>query len=348
MKTKHYITSLSKQIYSILFNFWKKPILPTTINIALLVMFILATGCSKNEGKGNENLSGSNPQKINVTKSPENIDKVVGLAYIEPLARMISINSKTNGLISNIYVQPNQQVIAGQIILKMDDAVEQAQIIQAQSKIGTQQLQVNAQKMSLEALKVRTENAKVTFERNQKLMAGQAVTQQVLDDSRFAYENLQKEIIATEANISQLQRKIQEMEADVRYFQALADQKLVKAPSNGILLSMDVRLGQSLQLQTPIGDFAPDGPLMAVVEIDELYANRLSLGLKAHIRNQGTIEEIGKGSLVFMAPYLKKKSLFSDSATNLEDRRVREIRVQLDSKENILIGSRVECVVELK
>jgi len=54
------------------------------------------------------------------------------------------------------------------------------------------------------------------------------------------------------------------------------------------------------------------------------------------------------GKVILAAPYLRKKSLFSDKVDNLEDRRVREVRVQLDSTETLLIGSRVECIIELK
>jgi hypothetical protein len=52
--------------------------------------------------------------------------------------------------------------------------------------------------------------------------------------------------------------------------------------------------------------------------------------------------------VIFTSPYLKKKSLFADKADNLEDRRVREVRVELSPKSQVLIGSRLECVIELK
>jgi hypothetical protein len=52
--------------------------------------------------------------------------------------------------------------------------------------------------------------------------------------------------------------------------------------------------------------------------------------------------------VVLASPYLRKKSLFADKAGDLEDRRVREVRVQLDQPEKVLLGARVECVIEIE
>ena len=95
-------------------------------------------------------------------------------------------------------------------------------------------------------------------------------------------------------------------------------------------------------------DFAPEGPVMAITEIDELFADKVKVGQPAFVRAQGDTVVLATGKVILAAPYLRKKSLFSDKADNLEDRRVREVRVQLDSSETLLIGSRVECIIELK
>jgi len=52
--------------------------------------------------------------------------------------------------------------------------------------------------------------------------------------------------------------------------------------------------------------------------------------------------------VILASPYLRKKSLFADNSANLEDRRVREVRVQLDNPENVLIGARVECIIDVQ
>ena len=94
-------------------------------------------------------------------------------------------------------------------------------------------------------------------------------------------------------------------------------------------------------------DFAPEGPLMAVTEVDELFADKVKEGMSAYIRPQGKTDTLATGKVFLTSPYLRKKSLFADAASDMEDRRVREVRVLLDQHARALIGSRVECVIQL-
>jgi len=56
---------------------------------------------------------------------------------------------------------------------------------------------------------------------------------------------------------------------------------------------------------------------------------------------------LAEGEVIYLSPYLKKKSLFSDNSANMEDRRVREVRIRLNGNSNLLINSRVEAVIDL-
>jgi multidrug efflux pump subunit AcrA (membrane-fusion protein) len=127
----------------------------------------------------------------------------------------------------------------------------------------------------------------------------------------------------------------------------LKDKKRVYAPEDGMMLNWDVKLGQAIAAGTKLGDFAPAGNLMAITEIDELYALKVKTGQKVSINLQGTNDKLSSGTVIYCAPYLSKKSIFSDRADNLEDRRVREVHVRVDNPNAVLIGSRVECIISL-
>jgi hypothetical protein len=51
--------------------------------------------------------------------------------------------------------------------------------------------------------------------------------------------------------------------------------------------------------------------------------------------------------VTYAAPYLKRKSLFSDEAGVKEDRRVREVRVMLD-RQDLLINRQAECIINIR
>jgi HlyD family secretion protein len=274
--------------------------------------------------------------------------EIVGVAEIQPVLKVISLYPQTGGIIKAIYHDINDNVKKGEVILELIGDVEQAQLDQAQSKLATQRAVINSSKAQLASLQVRSDNSKLNFTRNQNLILSGAVTQQSLDDSRFAYESSVKDVEASQASEKQQESRLSELQADIYYYQQLINQKKLRAPFNGKVLSMDMIIGNFVNTNQSVGDFAPEGPLMAITEVDELYANRVKDGMGAYIRPQGKTDTLAKGKIFLTSPYLRKKTLFSDNAANMEDRRVREVRVLLDQGAHVLIGSRVECVITLK
>lgn len=280
--------------------------------------------------------------------TPLVVQEIVGIARIQPPGKIITLNAESSGYVQEVKFAESQPVEKGEILILLDNKVQQSQLVQARSKLQTQQSVIASAKATLGSLQVKLANANNTLDRNQRLASGNALTQQTLDDSRFAVEDLEKQMIAQQAIISQQENRLTELRADVNYYQTLLEERTIRAPLSGTFLSSDVKPGNFITNNTSIGDFALNGAYQAITEVDELFATKVKLGQTAYIRPQGFTEKLASGKVVYIAPYLKQKSLFSDSPDNLEDRRVREVRVELDSKEDILIGSRVECVIKLE
>lgn len=276
------------------------------------------------------------------------VDMVIGIANIEPAERIVQLTTESAGIVQSIHVNLGQQVKKGELLFSLSDEVEMAQVNQAQSKLRTQQSIIESQQATVGSLEVQLQNAKTNFDRTQKLFDGQAATQQQLDDSRFAFENAAQQKLAASANLQQQIAKKAELQADLLYYQSLLNRKHIRAGEDGTMLSIEAKIGNYVSPATVLGEFAPKGGLVAITEIDELFADRLKVGQRASIRPQGDSTVLAYGDVYIISPYLKKKSLFSDNASNLEDRRVREVRVKINPEAKLLIGSRVECVIELK
>jgi HlyD family secretion protein len=310
------------------------------IILCLSTAFFLASCGGKSEEK----------QKVadSLAKQPLVISQIVGVAMIEPEGHIVSLYAQTGGIVKKINHDINEDVHAGDVIVELINDVEQAQLNQAQSKLTTQHALINAAQSQHQSVRIKSENAKTNFDRNTNLLQSGGITKQVLDDSRFANESAQADLKTAQDNVNQQQSRLKELMADINYYQKLVDQKKIKALVDGKVLSMDVKIGSNVSTSQAVCDFAPAGPLMAVTEVDELFANKVKLGMKTYIRPQGKTDTLGTGTIYLTSPYLRKKSLFSDGAANMEDRRVREVRVLLDSGVKALIGSRVECVILLK
>ncbi len=296
---------------------------------------------------GNKESAATDPAMV-APDTPLVINQVTGLARIEPPQEIITLNTPEKGYVKEVRFSENQRVQKGDVLAQLDDEVERAQLRQAQSRLQTQHAAIDAAKATLAALQVKLAEARNTLERNQRLLKGNAATQQDIDNSRFAADDLANQVAAQEAQITREQGRLGELQADVAYYEVLVARKTLRAPLTGLFLSTDIKPGAFLSDNTILGEFAVDGPYQAAAEVDELFADKVKLNQKASIRLQGELDPIATGKVVYVAPYLKKKSLFSDSPDNLEDRRVREVRIALDNNNSVLIGSRVECVIQLQ
>lgn len=275
------------------------------------------------------------------------VKDVLGIAIIEPGQRIASISSGQSGIVRAINVSVGQKLAKGQTILVLDNDIEQAQIRQVNSRISTQNEAIEAAHENLRLLQVKLQKARADLTRSESLFKGNALTQKELDDARYEVADLEQQTRAQEATLRQQQTRIGELRADIAYYETVNNQKSVRSPAAGTLLSLDAKIGQFLDNKTSIGDFAPDGPVIALTEIDELFADRVQVGQKAVIRPQGRSEVLTTGTVVLTSPYLRKKSLFSDNPGDLEDRRVREVRVQLDDPSKVMFGARVECLIRV-
>ncbi|ABG59897.1 HlyD family secretion protein [Cytophaga hutchinsonii] len=276
------------------------------------------------------------------------IKEVTGIANVEPLQRILTLTPETNGIIKKINIEINQKVQKGDILFVLDNETELAQLHQSESKLATQLSVIEKNKAALKTAETNLSNAKTNISRSKNLFESNAITKKQWEDEQLNFETKNLQAASAQADLQQAQKRLAELKSDVEYYQTILSKKTIKAPLNGTILSVDTKLGSNVATSTALSDFAPDGPVMAITEIDELFADKIKVGQPAYVRAQGDSIVLARGKVILAAPYLRKKSLFSDKADNLEDRRVREVRVQLDSTETLLIGSRVECIIELK
>jgi HlyD family secretion protein len=311
------------------------------------IIIILLAALSILEGCGD-----SKPSKEVLKRQQDSIAKssndVVGLAEIQPEKKIISLFARTSGTVSEVFHDLGDTVKKGDILAILDSKVEQAQLLQAQSKLGTQSAVINNNEATSSSLKVKSQNATENFERNAALYQSGGVTKQDLDNSRFTSESSKRDAEAAQAGVGQAVGRVKELKSDVNYAGAILEQKKIRAPYDGTILSFDVKVGNSITANHSLGDFAPAGHLIAVTEVDELYAQKVQVGMTAYIRPQGKSDTVAVGKVFLLSPYLNRKSLFSDAATNMEDRRVREVRILLNDGGKVLIGSRVDCVIKIK
>jgi multidrug resistance efflux pump len=274
-------------------------------------------------------------------------ERIVAIGRVEPEVKITAVGSEVNGVIRDIYVRAGDTLKKGQLLVEFAHDYEDAKRQQILAKVSAQQAEISNVKAQLNVSKIKRDNTSTKLERMEKIVAQGAETVQNLDNLKADYEQTLKEVDRLSAALQTAESRLAEIGADSKVAEADIERRKVKAPADGVILTMDLTKGSVGSMEKSLFEFAPLSPLTVLCEVDELWVNKLQLGQQAIIRTQGTDDQLAKGEVVYLSPYLKKKSLFSDDSANMEDRRVREVRIRLTGAANLLINSRVEAVIDL-
>lgn len=308
--------------------------------IASICLLIFLASCG--EAKKEENKP-VNKDSLAIPKVVE----VAGIGRIEPEGGIIGLSADQAGLIRQLNIKEGDRLSRGQVMLVLDNPVQRSQVGEAQRRLETEQAQTGVNRAAIAEAEENLRKAEQDLERTRRLVEKGAETRQKLDDAVAEVNNRRIALQNQRANLAVTQKRIGELRQQVNTAASTASKYSITAPTAGLVLQLDVKQGEVVSVGQVFGQFAPEGRMTALCEIDELFADKIQVGQKAQVRYKGYAGEVSAGTVIYAAPYLKKKSLFSDQVGEKEDRRVREVRIALD-KQDLLINRQVECLITLK
>ena len=303
----------------------------------ILFSLLLLSSCGKKDQATTEE----------TTAIPLQINEVIALGRIEPQSQIVALAGEISGIISEVNVPEGGLAKKGEPIVTLRHEIESAKLLVAKEQYQTQLAQIKSDQLLADRGKVDLNNQEKTLERLRALAKNQAETQQTLDDAESTFLQQKLQVAQLDQQVQLNKRKLAELQANIQQAQAELNQKFIFAPMDGRLLKLDVIPGDAVTGGTSIGDYAPDSPMSAICEVDELFASKIKVGQKAYVRLFGENGKLASGKVIYVGAYLKQKSLFTENAGESEDRRVREARVVLDNAENLLYNTRVEVVIDI-
>ncbi len=323
-----------------------KIFLPFGISACIVLNVFTLSSCGNKDAKAAD---GPVPVKIEDQRvKSSDINRITALGRVEPEDQITSLSMEVPGVVSKISANDGQELSAGTTILELDHSVESARLQLAEARVRTQGEEVKGILTQVRSAEIKAQNYKDRYDRLKNIFDSGAETRQNLDNAKTDYETAQRDVERLQASRQSAESRLNELQADTRVTRAEIGRKVLKAPTNGTLLKLTPNVGSAVSVGGSVGDFAPKGAVTVLCEVDELFVDAVAVGQKATIRRQGSTDVITTGQVVIVGAYLKKKSLFSDEAGALEDRRVREVRVRLDDAKGVLLNSRVECVIAVK
>jgi len=311
-----------------------------TIPFSGMMMMLALISCS-GENKKDETVS------KNDTSKKADMNVVVGIARIEPEKGLLNIYANANGRISKIIASENLSVSKGSDLALLDNQTDNALLAIEQSKAPAQNAAILSAQQNARAILSDLKKAQRDVALNEQLFNSKAITEQALNDSKSKVTRLQYDYQKLIADLSQQKSKVREIDANIKYREAILSDRQIKSAFAGAVLQWDVHESDYVTPGQKLGQFAPDGALIAVTEVDELFADKVEKGMKAEIYSQMNGQKTGSGTVIYVAGFLRKKSLFSDE-NSVEDRRVREVKVLLSTGVKVNINNKVDCKIYLK
>jgi HlyD family secretion protein len=301
-----------------------------------LVLAIMLVGCN------------SNPKTNEPAPARKGPETVTALGRVEPESKITEVGAEANGVIKKIYYHEGDTVAKGVVVVELKHDYEDALLAQAQAKLPTQQSEIQNCLAQINQAKVKQSNLKAKLDRITSMYKQSADTKQNVDNAQSDYDQSVLEVQRLGSALVTAQNKIAEIRSSIALAQADIQRRLVTAPADGIILNMDLTEGSGVSVDRVLFDLAPRAAPTVLCEVDELLVNKLKLGQRAVIRTEGMDDKLDEGVVTYLGNSLKKKSIFSNDSGNMEDRRVREVRIRLKGERPLLINSRVEAVITVE
>ncbi|MET0856054.1 MAG: efflux RND transporter periplasmic adaptor subunit, partial [Telluria sp.] len=142
---------------------------------------------------------------------------VTATGTINPVA-LINVGSQVSGTVVELKADFNDHVKKGQVLLKLDPAIFNAQIRQVEASVASAQASMRL--------------AQANFDRNQRLVAQNYISTLTLDQSR-------RELDVAKANIELAEAQLARSQADL-------DNSVIRAPIDGVIIKRTIDLGQTV------------------------------------------------------------------------------------------------------
>jgi multidrug resistance efflux pump len=118
----------------------------------------------------------------------------------------------------------------------------------------------------------------------------------------------------------------------------------LKAPRAGRVLDVNARIGELTgpDATKPLVVLSDTSKVRVRAYVEELDAPRLRVGMQATVTADGLPDQEFAGHVISISPRMETKTIHSDRPSELYDTKVREVLVELDSTDPMIVGLRVD------
>lgn len=291
---------------------------------------------------------------------------------VEGATPEVELRPERPGRVDRILVEQGDIVEKGDILIILDDREHKLEVLLAEVEhsMAESQLQrlINGsrkeERAEAEAIyrakRSELERALLTWKRTSRLRAEDAVSQQEADNQRTIAESLTAEVEAAKARSNLLSAPAREDEvriAKVRIEAAKArwdlakvelDRTRVYAPGRAQVLQINVEPGELAGPRSvePALALADTSRFRVRAFVEELDAPRVFVGQTAVVTVDGLPGKIFHGQVTRLSPRMGRKAMLTEQPDERFDTKTREVWIDLEQGESLVVGLRVDVVIE--
>ena len=231
-------------------------------------------------------------------------------AFVE--ADMVSVSPRIGGSVVEVLVRDNQNVEAGQLLVRLDDADARAALAEAEANLAAvlasvgnveaqmaqQQAAIAARAAAVDRSASQASLAQKESQRYGQLAAQGWVSSQRMDTQQAAVDNARAGVAEARAALTAEQRTMAVLQSARSQSSASVDQARaavekarltlerteIRAPVAGVVGARGVRVGQVVQAGQPLMSVVPVADVYVVANFKETQLDRMKLGQKVEIK----------------------------------------------------------------
>ncbi|MCB0586712.1 MAG: efflux RND transporter periplasmic adaptor subunit [Phaeodactylibacter sp.] len=310
-----------------------------------LFLSVMVVGCSGNAGpaEGQENAAAERRDAIRRLQNPR---EIAALGKIVPADEMLELAFETSGRVKSIYFREGQKVQGGDPLIVLDAALEDNQLKALEAQLERNRLEQEDARAQQKYYEEVLEQQGQTYQRLKRSVEAKALPASELDRIELDITNSRNQAAAAARLLQRLEVQARELRIQQEEVRLRRRQKELTAPGEGTIVRWEVRQGATLNAYQLAGEFAPAGPLLVEAEVDEYFATDVKVGQKAIIRREGYTDTLAVGQVVFTSEKLSDKSILSEDNSQFEDLQVRRIKIRLEDGSRLLLGMKVEALIQ--
>lgn len=209
-----------------------KTILAASAAIIILIIISASKGCGKSSGK----------ELVYEKVAKGDVKKTISVTGELDILDPVTILSKTNGVIENVYTDFNQSVSNGQLLLKMDSEAIEQKIMKAQSLVDSAKFEITSAERDLEG--------------KRNLYKDNLISKKAMELSEIEYNSVLN--------------KYKQIKMDYNTTVKERDYARIHSPISGIVIAVYVKKNVPVSISTPLILLAPSlNRMLLTISIDE-------------------------------------------------------------------------------